>query len=113
MVHTDSEWQIAQKSVEDALRGTDYACEAPERLYGGYINFTFRNRLAGPIEGYGQTVVVKMTEDKLKIEKTTGEEFILHKARSVSHSHFLAYLLILTIFPSISFLLDSRLYANT
>lgn len=25
-----------------------------------------------------------MTEDKLKVEKTTGEEFTLHKTRSVS-----------------------------
>lgn len=85
MVHTDSEWQIAQKVVEDALQNTDYACQCLERLPGGFINFAFRNRLARPIEGHGQTVVVKMTEDKLKIEKTTGEEFTLHKTRSVSH----------------------------
>lgn len=119
MVHTDSEWQIAQKVVEDALRNTDYACQGLERLPGGFINFAFRNRLARPIEGYGQTVVVKMTEDKLKIEKTTGEEFTLHKTRSVSHFHPLAYPLILTLLhskfasPSIPSFLDSRLLANT
>jgi hypothetical protein len=100
MVHTDLEWHIAQKVVKDALQNTDYACQALERLPGGFINFAFRDSLARPIEGHGQTVVVKMTEDKLKIEKTTGEEFTLHKTRSVSHFHPLAYLLILTLLHS-------------
>ena len=86
MVHTDSEWQTAENVVKDALQNTSYACQCLERLPGGFINFTFRNRLATPIEGHGETVVVKMTEDKLKVEKTTGEEFILHKTRSVSVS---------------------------
>ena len=90
MVHTDSEWQTAQQVVKDALKDTDYACQGLERLPGGFINFAFRDRLANPIEGHGRTVVVKMTEDKLKVEKTTGEEFTLHKTRSVSHVHFYA-----------------------
>jgi hypothetical protein len=88
MVHTDSEWQFAQNAVKDALQNTSYACQDLERLPGGFINFAFRNRLATPIEGHGETVVVKMTEDKLKVEKTTGEEFTLHKTRSVSVSLF-------------------------
>jgi hypothetical protein len=88
MVHTDSEWQIAQNLVEDALQDTSYAYQGLERLPGGFINFAFRNRLATPIESRGETVVVEMTEDKLKVEKTTGEEFTLHKTRSVSVSLF-------------------------
>lgn len=88
MVHTDSEWQIAQNIVEEALQDTSYASQGLERLPGGFINFAFRNRLATPIECHRETVVVKMTEDKLKVEKTTGEKFTLHKTRSVSVSPF-------------------------
>ncbi|KAI9650116.1 hypothetical protein NHQ30_000129 [Ciborinia camelliae] len=91
MVHSDLEWRTAQKVVENALQDTNYACRDPERLPGGFINFAFRNKLANPIEGCGQTVVVKMTEDKLKIEKTTGEEFTLHKTRSYYEHHVLTH----------------------
>lgn len=53
MVHTDFEWQTAQKDVEDALQDTIYACQELERLSRGYINFVFRNKLATLILGHG------------------------------------------------------------
>jgi hypothetical protein len=93
MVHTDSQWETAQKVVEDALKNTEYASEGLERLGGGFINFAFRNRLTGEIEGYGQTVVVKLTDDKVK------GEFTLHKVRSVSH--FTVFLILAFFTPTV------------
>ncbi|KAH7416991.1 hypothetical protein BKA64DRAFT_717825 [Cadophora sp. MPI-SDFR-AT-0126] len=84
MVHTDSEWRTAKEVVESALSETIYECQSLERLPGGFINFTFCDKPATPIDGHRMTVVVKMTEDKLKIEETTGEEFTLHKTRNLT-----------------------------
>ena len=84
MVHTDSKWPITQSKAEDTLRDTNYACQSLEHLPGGFFNFMFCNRLAIPVVDQRKTVVVKMTEDKVKVEKTTGEEFTLNKSRSVS-----------------------------
>lgn len=78
------EWQAAQKVIENTLQDSEYALDEAERLFEGFINLAFRNTLSTPIQGLGKTEVVEKTEDKLKIEKTTGEEYILHKARSVS-----------------------------
>ncbi|KAG4443703.1 hypothetical protein IFR05_000792 [Cadophora sp. M221] len=91
MVHNDSEWKIVQDVGENALRETIYACQSLERLPGGRINFTFRNQLAAPIEGWSASFVVKMTEDKLKVEKPTGKEFTLHRTRSYYEHQVLSH----------------------
>ncbi|KAK0118843.1 hypothetical protein ONS96_011925 [Cadophora gregata f. sp. sojae] len=91
MVHTDAEWLTAQDIVESALRDAGYACQSLERLPGGFIDFSFRNKLATPINGHRKAVVVKMTEEKLKIEKTMGDGFTLQKAPSYYEHQLLSH----------------------